>query len=153
MTVHTVSGDLFVNHVNAAAFAHGCNIRGTMRAGVSSEIKRRYPAMVEAYLEICRAGTFSLGDSFYWYDPDKPDVFTLAIQVEPGSPASLASLESALRDMRHQAETEGILSIASPRIGAGHGQLQWADVRATIEAVFGAWPGMFYIYEDFVPGE
>ena len=153
MTVHAVSGDLFVNHVNAAAFAHGCNIRGTMRAGVSSEIKRRYPAMVEAYLEVCRAGTFNLGDSFYWPDPDQPDVFTLAIQVEPGSPASLASLESALRAMRHQAETEGILSIAAPRIGAGHGQLHWPDVRAAIDAAFADWPGIVYLYEEFVPGQ
>lgn len=153
MTVHVVSGDLFVNHVNAAAFAYGCNIRGTMRAGVAAEIKGRYPAMVEAYLEACRAGTFTVGDSFYWQDPDQPDVFTLAIQVEPGSPASLASLESALREMRQQAESQGVLSIAAPGIGAGHGQLNWPDVRATVDAVFDSWPGDFYLYEEHVPGQ
>lgn len=153
MTVHAVSGDLFVNHINAAALAHGCNIRGTMRAGLPAEFKRRYPAMVRPYLEVCRAGTFNLGDSFYWHDAERPDVFALAITVEPGSPASLASLESALRAMRQQAEAEGILSIAAPRIGAGHGQLHWPDVRAAVDAVFAPWPGMLYLYEEYIRGQ
>jgi O-acetyl-ADP-ribose deacetylase (regulator of RNase III) len=153
MTVHAVSGDLFVNHVSAAALAHGCNIRGTMRAGIAAEFKRRYPAMVTTYLAACRAGTFNLGDSFYWHDANQPDVFTLAIKVEPRNPASLASLESALRAMRQQAEAESILSIASPRIGAGYGQLHWPDVRATVDAVFAGWPGILYVYEEYIPGQ
>src|SRR4051794_41609416 len=54
--------------------------------------------------------------------------------------------------MREQADTEGITSIAVPRIGVGYGGLSWKKVRAIVEAVFGDWPGTLVVYEEYVPG-
>ena len=55
--------------------------------------------------------------------------------------------------MRKQADREGITSIAIPRIGAGHGGLSWKKVRAVVEKVFADWPGILYVYEEYVPEE
>jgi hypothetical protein len=53
--------------------------------------------------------------------------------------------------MRTQADAEGVISIAMPRIGEGHGGLSWRKVRAVIDCVFAVWPGTLYVYEDYVP--
>jgi hypothetical protein len=55
--------------------------------------------------------------------------------------------------VRMQADSEGITSIAIPRIGVGYGGLSWKKVRATVEAMFGDWSGTLVIYEEYVPGE
>jgi O-acetyl-ADP-ribose deacetylase (regulator of RNase III) len=58
-----------------------------------------------------------------------------------------------LKEMRRQADAEGITSIAMPRIGVGYGGLSWKKVRAIVEAVFGDWPGTLIVYEQYVPGD
>jgi N-glycosidase YbiA len=58
-----------------------------------------------------------------------------------------------LKEMRRQADAEGITSIAMPRIGVGYGGLSWKKVRAIVEAVFGDWPGTLVVYEEYVPKE
>jgi ribA/ribD-fused uncharacterized protein len=55
--------------------------------------------------------------------------------------------------MRMQADSDGITSIAIPRIGVGYGGLSWKKVRATVEAVFGDWSGILVVYEEYVAGE
>jgi O-acetyl-ADP-ribose deacetylase (regulator of RNase III) len=58
-----------------------------------------------------------------------------------------------LKEMRRQADAEGITSIAIPRIGVGYGGSSWKKVRAIVEAPFGDWLGTLVVYEDFVPKE
>lgn len=53
--------------------------------------------------------------------------------------------------MRELADTEGIKSIAIPRIGVGYGGLSWKKVRAIVERVFAHWSGRLIVYEQFVP--
>jgi O-acetyl-ADP-ribose deacetylase (regulator of RNase III) len=61
-------------------------------------------------------------------------------------------IETALREMRRQADSEGITSITMPRIGVGCGGLSWRKVRAIVESVFGDWDGSLIVYEECVPG-
>ena len=58
---------------------------------------------------------------------------------------------AALRNMRRQADREGVASIAMPRIGAGYGGLSWKKVRSIVEKGFADWPGALYVYEEFAP--
>jgi O-acetyl-ADP-ribose deacetylase (regulator of RNase III) len=155
MTIRYVSGDLFTNRYDAEAFAHGCNCKGAMGAGIAKGFRERYPEMHEEYRRNCRAEPrrFNPGDSFLWKDDDKPWVFNLATQEDYWhSRATCGAIEKALQTMRRQADDEGIRSIAMPRIGAGYGRLPWEKVRPVIERVFSDWAGMVYVYEEHVPG-
>ena|SRR5438128_2588784 len=152
MAISFVTGDLFANRFQVQAFAHGCNCQGSMGAGIAKTFRARYPAMYEAYRAKCLAQPheFNLGDSFLWEEPDQPWVFNLATQEHYWrGRASYEAIETALRAMQQQADTEHVQSIAIPRIGAGYGGLSWKKVRAIIEQVFGDWQGRLYVYEEY----
>lgn len=151
MPIQFVSGDLFLNQYHAQAFAHGCNCKGVMGAGIAVRFKQEYPAMYREYRRRCKAypRQFNLGDSFLWPEANKPSVFNLATQEFPGKYATCDAIEKALGNMMAQAGENGITSIALPRIGSGCGGLLWKDVRVLIEKVFANWPGNLIVYEGF----
>ena len=144
MTIQYVSGDLFDNRYNTQAFAHGCNCKGAMGAGIAKSFRERYPDMYMEYRQKCKSEPrqFNLGDSFLWKEDDKPCVFNLGTQEHYWKcRASYEAIEKSLETMRNQADEEGIRSIAIPRIGAGYGGLSWKRVRPIVERVFGGWSG------------
>jgi O-acetyl-ADP-ribose deacetylase (regulator of RNase III) len=156
MLIRFISGDLFDNEHRVRAFAHGCNCQGSMGAGVAKTVRARYPEMYEKYRSRCKAEPrlFNLGDCWLWKCDAQPFVFNLGTQEGYWrSRASYEAIEAALKEMRRQADTEGITSIAMPRIGVGYGGLSWKKVRAIIEVVFNNWPGTLIVYEEYVPGE
>ena len=156
MPIQYVAGDLFANSVSAEAFAHGCNCQGSMGAGIAKGFRERYPDMFEEYRLRCKADPrlFNLGDAWLWRARNQPWVFNLGTQEGYWrSRASYEAIETALRELRRQADVESITSIAMPRIGVGYGGLSWKKVRAIIERVFGDWKGTLYVYEDYVPAE
>ena len=124
-----------------------------MAAGIAVEFKKLYPEMYEAYRARCKAEPrqFNPGDSFLWKAQGQPSVFNLGTQERPGGHATYQAVETAMGNMRQQAEAEHIGSIAMPRIGAGYGRLSWAKVRIVIERVLGDWHGALYVYEEYIP--
>src|SRR5579884_1515944 len=111
MPICFVSGDLFDNEHGARAIAHGCNCQGSMGAGVAKTIRARYPAMYEEYRSRCKAQPrqFNLGDCWLWKADDQPWVFNLGTQEGYWrSRASYEAIEMALKEMRNQADSEGI---------------------------------------------
>lgn len=154
MPIHYVTGDLFANHYQVEAFAHGCNCLGSMGAGIAVGFKQRYPEMYEEYRRRCKAEPrqFSLGDVFLWQESDRPAVFNLATQGGYWrARASYQAIETVLRCMKDLADAHTIRSIAMPRIGVGYGGLSWKKVRAIVEQVFGDWPGALIVYEEYIP--
>ena len=155
MPTRFVAGDLIENEHGARAFAHGCNCQGSMGAGVAKTIRARYPELYEEYRVRCKAEPrrFNLGDCWLWKADDQPWVFNLGTQEGYWrSRASYEAIEASLKEMRRQADAEGVASIAMPRIGVGYGGLSWKKVRAIVEAVLGDWPGLVVVYEEFVTG-
>ncbi len=156
MPIKFVIGDLFANRFKAKALAHGCNCRGSMGAGIATGFRDRYPAMYEEFRRRCKAKPreFNLGDAFLWKADRRPWVFNLGTQEAVWrARASYEAIETALRNMRDQADRKGITRIAVPRIGAGYGGLSWKKVRAVIEEVFADWDGTLYVYEEYAPEE
>ena len=154
MPFEYISGDLFLNRMNAQAFAHGCNCQGSMGAGIAVSFKERYPQLFDAYYAMCKADPreFNLGDCFLWMD-DAPYVFNLATQENYWrSRATYDAVRAALTSMRQQADAHSITSIAMPRIGAGHGGLSWTNVRVIIDEVFGDWAGSLIVYDTYEEG-
>src|SRR4028118_311018 len=118
MPIEFVSGDLFGNAHGVRAFAHGCNCRGSMGAGIAKTFRHHYPEMHEEYRRRCKAEPrqFNLGDSWLWKADDRPWVFNLGTQEGYWrSRASYEAIEVALRRMREQAAAERIDGIATPR--------------------------------------
>lgn len=125
-----------------------------MGAGIAVQFRKRYPAMFAEYRQRCKAvpRRFNPGDVFLWRDDGPPMVFNLATQdgFRRGD-ADIEAVERSLAEMRRIADHDGILSIGMPRIGAGLGGLEWADVRAVIDRVFGDWTGELTVFEEYVP--
>jgi len=125
-----------------------------MGAGIAVGFRERYPEMYEEYRRHCKAIPRELnpGDCFLWKAADGPWVFNLATQEDYWrSRATYAAVEQALAAMRTEAETEGIRSIAMPRVGTGYGGLSWKKLRPIVERVFAGWPGDLYVYEEYIP--
>ena len=156
MPIKFVSGDLFDNAHDAKAFAQGCNCQGSMGAGIAKTFRARYPEMYEEYRKRCKVAPrqFNLGECWLWKADKQPWVFNLGTQEGYWrARASYEAIETALQSMRAQADSEGITSIAIPRIGVGYGGLSWKKVRAIIEVVFGNWQNTLVVYEEFVAGD
>lgn len=155
MAIEFVSGDLFENAFAMQAFAHGCNCQGSMGAGIAVGFILRYPEMFEQYRSRCNANPreFNLGDCWLWKAEGQPSVFNLGTQEGVWrARASYEAIETALTAMGTHADSEGIDSIAIPRIGVGYGGLSWKKVRVIVERVFADRPGRLVVYEDFVSG-
>jgi len=154
LPIEFVAGDLFANVYGAQALAHGCNCQGSMGAGIATGFRDRYPEMFQQYRALCKSDPrqFNLGDVWLWKSDDQPWVFNLGTQERIWrARASYEAIETALERMRALADTEGVTSIAIPRIGVGYGGLSWKKVRAIVERVFANWPGRLIVYEEFVP--
>lgn len=110
----------------ASAFAHGCNTRGVMSAGVAAAFKERWPDMYVAYRKRCREGQFRLGDVFAWTDPGSGTViYNLATQVEPGRDGRILAVAETVNAMCSHAAAAGLNRVAIPRIGCGIAGLAW----------------------------
>jgi O-acetyl-ADP-ribose deacetylase (regulator of RNase III) len=154
MPVLAVAGDLFANRYQVQAYAHGCNCAGSMGAGIAKEFRARYPLMYAEYQALCKTEPrrFNLGDAWLWKDERQPWVFNLGTQEHYWrARASYDAIATALAAMRQQADDEGIVTIAMPRIGAGYGGLSWRKVRLLVDAAYRAWPGTLYVYDTFIP--
>lgn len=129
MVITEVRGSLL--DAGLPALAHGCNCSGTMGAGVSRDIRRRWPSLYRLYRSACRTGGYLPGDVLVW--PGPPVVYSLAVQLRPGPTASLAAIEVAVARMLDLAQAEKVTEIGMPRIGCGSGGLRWAEVGRVLD--------------------
>jgi len=127
-------GDLFT--CGLPAIGHGCNIQGVMGAGIAARFRRRNPAMYLQYRRRCKAGMFTLSSAFMeWVTEDGTVIFNLATQPDPGPTATLGQISFAVGGALEACASWNIPALGIPRIGAGLGGLQWADVRKTLQEV------------------
>ena len=131
MSVEYRIGDLFSQGITA--LGHGVNCQGLMGAGIAPEFRRRWPAMFEAYRQQCQAGRLRPGGLFAWSGPDGMTVLNLATQDRPGRHATLDAVHRSVAAAVKYCERHQIDQFAIPRLGAGIGGLDWADVSAMVE--------------------
>lgn len=148
MGVRYVTGDLFLSR--AQTLAHGVNCAGRMGRGVAVEFRRRFPGMYEEYRRRCRSGALRPG-GVYLESGTTPWVLNLATQADLGG-AEIGSVESCLHWVAREHATQGITSLAMPRIAAGLGGLTWESVRPLIDEVLGPLDLPVLVFESFVPG-
>jgi O-acetyl-ADP-ribose deacetylase (regulator of RNase III) len=138
-------GDLFED-ASLPALAHGCNCAGSMGRGIAVEFRQRWPAMYQAYRRECKEGRFRPGSVFVW-EADEKTIFNLGTQPVPRPSAKLDYIEAALREAVRIAESKDIPVIGMPRVGAGYGGLQWADIRPVVESIAAESGVLLLVYE------
>jgi O-acetyl-ADP-ribose deacetylase (regulator of RNase III) len=150
MPVKFVSGDLLADE-GITAFAHGCNTKGAMGAGIAKDIKKLFPNNYSDYRQACLNGAFHPG-YVRVYSENGKEIYNLATQSEFGE-AKLEHIRHSLINACAIASAQGITKIGMPRIGAGLGGLEWEDVKKVIQEVCENQKIEFIVFEDFVPGQ
>ncbi|MCX5604434.1 macro domain-containing protein [Streptomyces phaeochromogenes] len=146
MTLEYRIGDLFTAE-DVDALAHGCNCAGAMGRGIAVEFKRRWPAMYDEYRTRCHDGRFRPGDIFPWTTPGGTVIYNLGTQAHWRTGAELSFVEASVRAMVSHATEHGVRKIAMPRIAAGLGGLDWAEVESAITPLISRQPIDVVVYE------
>ena len=147
MPTALVKGDIFETP-GIRAYAFGANTDGTMDAGISSAMKKRWPALAEALAAHGAEGKLSLGDVFVWTHEDVT-VFALGIQQGDKKP-SMTALTHAIRRMLVLAKEAKIMRVGLPRIGTGPNGLDWTRVKKMLGEVSVGQPVRLDVFEQFV---
>lgn len=130
MTLEHATRDL--SGLALPALAHGCNCSGSMAGGIAVSFRALDERMYEEYAQRCREGTFRLGDVLPWELDDGRVVYNLATQQRPGRDARLDAIATSVAAMLLDAEPRGLARVGVPRLGAGIGGLEWAEVESVL---------------------
>ncbi|HET8939346.1 MAG TPA: macro domain-containing protein [Polyangiales bacterium] len=147
MPTALVKGDIFETP-GIRAYAFGANTDGTMDAGISIAMKKRWPELAEAFAARCAGDKLNLGDVFVWTQGDVT-VFALGIQQGAKKP-SMTALTHAIRRMLTLANEAKIGRVGIPRIGAGPSGLDWTRVRKMLAEISVGQPVRLDVFEQFV---
>lgn len=136
--IQYVTGNLL--EADAEALINTVNCVGVMGKGIALQFKQAFPANFEAYARACRADAVQ---------PGVMHVFATGNMVNPRyiinfptkdhwrGKSQMQFIEDGLRDLKHVLNEHNIRSIAVPPLGCGNGGLEWAAVKAKIEAALG----------------
>src|SRR5262245_51218908 len=140
-------GDIFETE-GIRAYAFGANTNGSMDTGIAIAMKKRWPALAEAFAARCEGNKLNLGDVFVW---SSGEVTVFALAIEHGEKkASLTALTHAVRRMLQLAAEAGIKRIGLPRIGAGPNGLDWTRVRKMLGEISVGQAVRLDVFEQFV---
>jgi O-acetyl-ADP-ribose deacetylase (regulator of RNase III) len=155
--IHEVEGDILLS--GAAAIAHGVAANDPMSQGLAAALHESYPAMHKDFHRWCHQQHPKLGSAWVWGGTGGARVINLITQEggyahgsKPG-PASVGSVNQALRSLKKVIEDEGFASVALPRLATGVGGLDWADVRPLIHTQLSDVAANIYVYSQYVPGQ
>jgi len=147
MPTAIVQGDIFETD-GIRAYALGANTNGSMDNGIAIAMKKRWPALAEAFAARCAGDTFSLGDVFVWSDGEVT-VFALAI-VQGDKKPSMTALTHSVRRMLVLAAEAKVKRIGVPRIGAGPNGLDWTRVRKMLGEITVGHAVRLDVFDKFV---
>jgi O-acetyl-ADP-ribose deacetylase (regulator of RNase III) len=147
MPTAITKGDIFETQ-GIHAYAFGANTDGSMDAGIAIAMKKRWPALAEAFAVRCEGGKLNLGDVFVWTEGELT-VFALGIQQGTKKP-TLSALTHAVTRMLELASEAKITRIGLPRVGGGPGGLDWTRVRKMLGEISVNHPVRLEVFEQFV---
>ncbi|MBP6399170.1 MAG: macro domain-containing protein, partial [Saprospiraceae bacterium] len=133
-----VSGDILLT--KAKSIAHSVAPLDHFESGLALGLREKYPEMVKDFRHEGHVHHMKSGEIYEWTGRDGFKIFSLLVQEAapsthshglPGK-ASLHNLDRCLKQLASKLESEGITSIALPRVATGVGGLDWDDVRPHI---------------------
>lgn len=142
MSFHEVKGDLFTAPAGYV-IGHGCNMKGFMGSGIAVQFKKRFHGMYPDYRNACNSAT--LGDVFFWQDPERGYIANIFSQDQMGPNADFAAIFNGVHKSLKFVGKGGKLAI--PRIGCGIGGQDWDKVKPMLEALANYWDDRdLYVY-------
>jgi O-acetyl-ADP-ribose deacetylase (regulator of RNase III) len=154
--LHEVSGDILLSR--AAAIAHGVAPNDDHKQGLALALRENWPAMYKDFRHYCQTSHPKAGTIWAWAGADGKRVVSLFTQeaaYEQGAKPGRASVEHvnhALKALRKWVETEGVQSLALPRVATGVGGMDWSAVQPLIEKHLGDLALPVYVYATYHPG-
>lgn len=122
------------------------NCVGVMGKGIAAEFKARFPAMFEAYQEICEQRLLEPGKLWLWKSAEQW-VLNFPTKVHWRNPSRLEWIELGLQKFAAEYQRRAITEISFPRLGCGNGNLDWDDVRPIMERYLSPLPITIYIHD------
>lgn len=154
--IRYVSGDLLQSQ--AQLIAHGVAPNDNFHQGLALALRENWPALYKDFRHYCQTQHPKAGECWVWAGANGQRIANLLTQEEayghgskPGK-ATVANVNHALRALHKYVESEGITSIALPRLATGVGGLDWADVKPLIEQHLGGLKAEVEVVETYVPG-
>lgn len=144
MPIVFVKGDIFAND-EIQAYAFSANVDGTMDAGIAIAMKKRWPALAEAFAQHAADGKLSLGETFVWTGEGDVTVFALGIADGEKKP-SFSALARAVKHMLQLAAAKKIKRIGVSRIGG----VDWTRARKMLAEVSVGQAVRLDVFEQFV---
>lgn len=144
MPIAFVKGDIFATD-DIRAYAFAANVDGSMDAGIAIAIKKRWPAMAEAFAQRCTGDDkLSPGETFVWSDGDVT-LFALGV-AEGDKKPSFSALTRALKHMLQLAAAAKIKRVGLSRISG----VDWTRARKMLMEVTVKQPLRIDVFEQFV---
>ena len=122
------------------ALVNTVNTVGVMGKGIALMFKERFAENYRRYAVACKAKEVSIGRMFvtevneldgHWW------IVNFPTKQHWRGDSRLEWIAEGLLDLRRFLVEHKVKSVAVPPLGAGNGGLDWAEVRARIEAVLG----------------
>lgn len=132
--IRFLKGNLFAS--KAQTLVNTVNCVGIMGKGVALAFKKRFPKMYRDYRLQCEAGKIRPGVLTIYKDT-KPWVINFPTKLHWKSPSKLEYIDLGLRRFVNQYKEWGVISVAMPALGCGHGGLDWTQVKPLIEKYLG----------------
>ena len=155
--IKEVSGDILLT--KAQAIAHGIAPNDSFKNGLALQLRENWPSMYKDFRHFCQSKHPKPGEVWAWMGADGKRILNLFTQesaYHPGEKpgrATLTHVGHALKELRHQIDTEKLTSIALPRLATGVGGLQWNDVKPLITQYLGDLSIPVIVYSTFHAGQ
>lgn len=140
-------GDIFSS--KTATLVNTVNCVGVMGKGIAAEFKKRYPAMYEEYVNLCRLGEVKPGQPYLYTDLLGRSILNFPTKDHWKSPSKLTYVEEGLKWFCANYRRLGITSIAFPPLGCGNGGLDWAIVGPVMYKYLSPLPIYVEIYAPY----
>lgn len=150
--IHEVSGDILLT--KAQAIAHGIAPNDHFDHGLALALREKWPSLASDFRHYAHQTHPKPGELWTW-GGFGIRIFNLLTQNgEHGhgkkpERATIASVNHALRRLRHAIEQEKITSLAMPKLATGYGALDWAEVRPLIDTHLGDLAIPIYLYSRY----
>lgn len=149
-----VVGDIFRSP--AKVLVNTVNTKGVMGKGIAKDFKAIYPEMFRAYLQLCEAKRFDIGQ-LQLYRSSNKWVLNFPTKRDWKHPSRPEYIEAGLKAFVNAYAKANITSVAFPQLGCGHGELDWAgQVQPLMEHHLAKIPIPIYIHlyhKDAFPKE
>jgi O-acetyl-ADP-ribose deacetylase (regulator of RNase III) len=130
--INYVKGDILQSKDDA--IVNPVNCVGVMGAGLAKQFRDKYPRMFADYKLACAKKEVKIGVMWvYFEDNNSQIIINFPTKKHWNDPSEFSYIEKGLVGLKRTLSYYHLKSVSLPKIGAGLGNLPWAEVRVEIE--------------------